>query len=469
VTALGGERDGDLVWRRLLEDFRRWTGMELPLAVQPIALPAIEARRRATRAHSALDYLARLERDLDERQRLIDDIPLGMTWFFRERAGLEALADALHFEPSGGGREVTIWCIGCSTGEEPYSLAMLLLEAGLTPRILATDINRSLLRRGFEGRYAARDVDELPVAWRMRHFARDAADRVKVTGAARAAVEFEHHNVSLSAPPRGWPAFDAVVCRNVLLFFRPADAVVILRRLAQRCRPGGHLLLGALDRPLLGQVGGVWRRDDGSPLAQVTEPGSPARPPRANERDFLSHGGRTGIATSGLAHGRTTEAPAPRPPSAVPIASRARRPTVAEPVPAVLLDRLERLEAEGDLATAGEVLDQALRRHPLAGALHLLRGLLHKRAGDLGRATDSLRTARFLDQESWMAPYQLALCLEARGERRDAAEAFRHALLVLQSGGRSGLPREHEMIASLARTVVDTCRRRLGGLTDRAG
>ena len=121
-----------------------------------------------TIAHAALTrrlspdvYLGILNRpeEANERQRLIERLTVHTTWFMREPQMMDALVKALAREV-GANRTIDFWCVGCSTGPEPFSFAMAALEAGLSPRVLATDISRAALDVARRARYRARALAE---------------------------------------------------------------------------------------------------------------------------------------------------------------------------------------------------------------------------------------------------------------------------------------------------------------------
>ncbi len=107
------------------------------------------------------------------------------------------------------------------------------------------------------------------------------------------------------------------------------------------------------------------------------------------------------------------------------------------------------------------LLDSAIKRAPLVATAHLSRGLLLKRLGRTRDAVHDFRAARFLDDNAWLAPYQLALCLEALGDDREAAEAYRHTLAILEANGPSGIPGSSSTLDSMAIAAAALCRRRL--------
>lgn len=419
------------LWQAVLVLFQQWTGMILPSTMRGRVLDTV--RRQAREAERPpLLFLRALSRDAPLRQRLLDDIGLGTTWFMRDEAGLRAMVDALA-RVTPAGQSVCVWSAGCASGEEPYSLAMALTEAGMNARILATDLNRRALRLAFEGRYRAHAVDRLSPAWRVRYFADAGPGMKRVSDAIRQQVTFELHNFRTSDDlPAGWHRFDAVVCRNVLIYFDRAEAVRIIDRLARRCRPGGYLLLGAVERPLF------WMREmaassDAAELVQVRSDTQPSATPQ------------------------------PRRVSASVPAVQPRAEQSVEDAAAIddLLVQAEAAEQGGRIGEALAMTHKAVTRAPLSAPAHLARGLALKRAGRLHDAIEAFRVARFLDDHAWLAPFQLALCLESMGEMEEAYEAYRHALGVLDAQGPTGLGKISIAVENLATTVAEVCRNRV--------
>jgi chemotaxis protein methyltransferase CheR len=152
----------------------------------------------------------------------------------------------------GGGR-LRLWCAGASTGQEPYSLAMLLLDdaaagGGMSPAevsILATDISPQVLAAARAGAYQAHEIERgLTPELLRRHFRR-AGDRWLVNDAVRRLVEFRPVNLIQPLPPLG--PFDAIFCRNVLIYFDAPTRQRVVDQLHQRLVPDGWLILGAAE------------------------------------------------------------------------------------------------------------------------------------------------------------------------------------------------------------------------------
>ncbi|MCG8424640.1 MAG: hypothetical protein MJE77_42655 [Proteobacteria bacterium] len=435
----------DSSWQAIKDVFRHWTGMILPEAIQGQVMEVMQ-RLAANVGEAPFTYLNRLDIDHAARQEFLDRLGLGTTWFMRDENGLHSLVDTLH-RSAPGSRPLYVWSVGCSTGEEPYSLAMAMTEKRLKARILATDLSRSALEKASDGHYEPRALNRLPAAWRKRYFGREASGRVRINDEIRHKVTFLLHNLLLChAPPTAWSRFDAVVCRNVLIYFDRDQALEIIERLTGYCRPGGYLLLGAIERPLF-WMSSVAGRHDTAELVQI--PKTPALRPSSW---VMSKVRSSPVSKPAATHSSTASTQSRK---------RQNRPGDRTSDVVAILERAEIAERDGRFDRALELVDRAIAQAPLAPCTHLQRGMILKHFGKVEDAIESLRAARFLDHDTWLAPFQLALCLDAIGEQEDAQEAYRHALGVLEGRGESGFFRPDSEIEELATTAAEGCRARI--------
>ncbi|MHA7132002.1 CheR family methyltransferase [Oerskovia turbata] len=189
--------------------------------------------------------------------RVVEAMTTNETSWFRDTSPFTALRQVVL--PAHGNGPLSIWSAACSTGQEPYSIAMVLAEHGHHQyRILATDINAQVLDRARSGRYSQLEVNRgLPAPMLVRHFRRAGAEW-EVDPALRQSMTFEKHN--LLTPPPGVGMFDVVFLRNVLIYFDMPTKQSILARLRSRVRPGGFLLLGAAETTV--GVDPAWDRVD---------------------------------------------------------------------------------------------------------------------------------------------------------------------------------------------------------------
>lgn len=171
------------------------------------------------------------------------------TSWYRDAGVIELAADVLAARAEDQpARRVRAWSAGCSTGQEPYSLAMLLSDrspagAGGIPDIVATDVSDAAIARGRAGRYSQFEIQRgLPIRKLLGWFDQDGEEFVARPDLTRL-VQFRRHNLVSEPPPYG--QFDLILCRNVLLYFSGAVRTGVFERLAEALRPGGVLILGA--------------------------------------------------------------------------------------------------------------------------------------------------------------------------------------------------------------------------------
>lgn len=181
--------------------------------------------------------------------QVVDALLNQETSFFRDNSVLETVAAAaVSMQADHPGRRVRIWSAGCSTGQEPLSLAMAFAEKGLgegasAPEIIATDVSVSAVARAKAGRFSQFEIQRgLPVRRMMTWFDTANGDWVARPELVRR-VQFRRQNLTADMPPAG--KFDIILCRNVLLYFSGDVRSRVFDVLADAIRPGGLLVLGA--------------------------------------------------------------------------------------------------------------------------------------------------------------------------------------------------------------------------------
>lgn len=191
---------------------------------------------------------------------LVEHSVVAETVFWRHPEQLDAIGRIAAESPG----PLSVWSAGCATGEEPYSVAMALLEAGRRgkgDRILATDVSERSLEVAEAAVYGPRSLRKLPAGIAERWLS--GAGERKVAAEARALVRFARHNLVPDAAPPGGP-FDLVLCRNVLIYFTPETAATVLYKLVGALHPGGLLVLGPVELPLASSLDLDWVEDGGA-------------------------------------------------------------------------------------------------------------------------------------------------------------------------------------------------------------
>ena len=194
----------------------------------------------------------------EERRQMLTALTTNVTRFFREPHHFEhlktAVLPALLKEARRGGK-VRLWSAACSTGQEPYSIALTILSlmpdaAGLDVRILATDIDPAVLAEGRAGVYDEASIAAVPSNLRQRWFTRASEDEGgngwRVADEARRLVAFRELNLIGSWPMKG--RFHAIMCRNVVIYFEDDTQAKVWNRFMPLVEPGGHLYIGHSER-----------------------------------------------------------------------------------------------------------------------------------------------------------------------------------------------------------------------------
>lgn len=236
---------------------KRRTGIALGDCKMDMAYARLAGRIRQlgmTSFESYINYLEGPDGE-DEVGHLVNSLTTNLTRFFREKHHFEHLAkvsvpESLRLIKAGERNRLRIWTAGCSTGEEAYSIAMVLRDCvsgmkKMDARILATDLDTIVLDKAARGVYPAEPALKLPAQERARHFESlgdPATDDWKVRPDLRQLVVFNQLN--LLGP---WPMtnlFDVIFCRNVMIYFDRDTTRALLARLADQLRPGGWLYVG---------------------------------------------------------------------------------------------------------------------------------------------------------------------------------------------------------------------------------
>jgi chemotaxis protein methyltransferase CheR len=169
------------------------------------------------------------------------------TYFFRERAQLTTLCGPMLDELHAPGRQLRIWSAACSSGEEPYSLAMTLLDSGRVAEsqiaIRATDISPRVLDLARRGYYRALSFRATEPEMIRRYFT-PSGDGFEINQRVRRLVQFSALNLMDSRSVAAFGPFDAIFCRNVLIYFDKPTQKRVVESFAQALRPGGYLFLG---------------------------------------------------------------------------------------------------------------------------------------------------------------------------------------------------------------------------------
>lgn len=328
---------------------------------------AVEARTTPCRAGS---WLARLPGDAAELQALIDEVVVGETWLFRDPQVFSSLTSYA----GGFSRPLRILCAPCGTGEEAWSIAVAVLQAGCSCRIDAVDIRERSLSVARAGRYGPRSLRADGLAGREAWFRAADGGGVEIAPTVRSMVRFAQGN--LLDPVSG--PYDVIFCRNLLIYLEPAARRRVVANLGAALADGGRIHVGSVER--LEGMDATFRR---------------VGPARA------------------FAYERTS-------PPAAPIVRQTERGPVAPPDPQEKLLAAWRFADSGHIDRAAELGEQILARRPNHGAYVLL-GVVSIARGDRKASENYFRAAVALAPHDVESLTYLALLKEASGDAVSAA------------------------------------------------
>lgn len=255
VTAISGLPPlAEKEFRHFRDFIHRETGILLGPHKKALLVNRIGRRLRELGLDRFGRYWDLVQSDPAERTRMIERICTHETCFFREPRQFELLEQRLipHWREQarlqGGTPRVRVWSAGCSTGEEPFSIAMTLLHGlpGWDAEVLATDLSGWALERARSATWPARRSREIPSHLLKRFMLKGVRSQegwIRASAELRQAVRFEQVNLNAAAYPFD-TRFDAIFCRNVLIYLDPAARVRVIHRLLDFLSPSGHLFLG---------------------------------------------------------------------------------------------------------------------------------------------------------------------------------------------------------------------------------
>ena len=428
----------------VMEFIQARAGLLFPPSRQQDVEACIRKAMAAAKIEDPQRFLRRLDADEKIFDRLITALTVSETYFFREPRQFEFIR--LHIlpelqrecAPSAGLR---FWSAGCASGEEAYSLAILLEQEGLAERasILATDISGAVLTKARNASYNAWSFRGNSTEAMAQYFCRRDG-RLVLQDRLRQRVAFRSLNLADENYPSlatGTSDLNLILCRNVLIYFDQDTVARVARRLFAALAEGGWLITGPSDPPL-------W---DHAPFeTKVTEAGVLYR----RSRQLISRLCFDGLASTVdciarlapddppfAANDATAEfaqlAPQPQPtqtPSFDDFDGESRpSPALPDDI-AAYVSSIRVLADAGDLQRAAAMGAMAVQVHPLAAELHYLRAVALAGLGQCDEAAASLRRVIYLDPSLAVAHFTLGSILLRSGAMTDARRCYRNALLL---------------------------------------
>ena len=240
-------------FERFRKYFYQKTGIDFEPSKRYFVDKRLIDRVEATRSGTFGAYFTKLRCEVAgaELQQLTNTMTVNETYFAREEYQFRCLVESMLpdiVKRKTDKAPIRIWCIPSSSGEEPYTVAMFLIECwpGLSQwdvEIISSDIDTGILLKAKAGRFSARSVNQLPKAWLAKHFRR-IGDEFQISDDLRQSVEFTRVNLSESAETKPYRNFDVVFCRNLLIYFDDVSRKAAAETFYDALLPGGFLCLG---------------------------------------------------------------------------------------------------------------------------------------------------------------------------------------------------------------------------------
>jgi chemotaxis protein methyltransferase WspC len=421
-------------------------GLDVNSVGEAIIERAVRQRCTASTAQDSDNYWLLLQSSVDEQLALIEAVIVPETWFFRYPESIATLGKLAVARLAGlmDARPLRILSLPCSTGEEPYSIAMALFDAGIGARqflVDAVDISPWSIDKAKCAIYGKNSFRGEQIAFRDRHFSAEAEGH-RVSEKVRDQVSFQSGNVLDPGLLASQPAYDFVFCRNLLIYFDQATQQQVFKLLKRLTREDGVLFIGPAEGNLLTRLGmrsiGVAQSFAFSRNPEHTEPGAaylPAPPPsravanvplRARPKPFVPIPLASPLT---IARDRAPSSGAANAPDAKPHDA------------ASLLTLIASLANQGQSADAFAACERYLKLYEPVAQVFYWQGLLRDLGGQSSEAQGLYRKALYLEPQHAEALAQLAALLAAQGDSAGARRLQERAARGLDKGAR-GLDKE---------------------------
>ena len=437
-------------------------GLDVASVGEGVITRGVQNRMNQLGVRRQEDYERILLEPSGEIQALIEEVVIPESWFFRDDRPFAAFREIVQagWVEQPKRLPLSVLCLPCAGGEEPYSVAITLLELGLTRErfeVVAIDISERSIHRAAAGFYGANAFRGVDPRIQSEYFDfTDIRGRYLLKASVRSAVQFHQGNILDSGLLARHAGFDVVFCRNLLIYFDNAARTKAFANLDRLTSRDGYLFLGHADRPdqnVASQFvpsavkGSFLYQKHGSNLS--TPP--TMDPPRSGSASRHSPPGSRQAQATTKNRPAPASAPAPRHPepaktSAVERSTSRPEASRSQPEPAVALPALKLDEAkdqalaladQGRYDEARQLVRDQIKKAGLDASAHFLLGIIHQAAGDRVNSESELIKAVYLDPEHDEALLALALLARRRGDMAAEALYRRRADRVRARKGRA--------------------------------
>ncbi|GAB3090214.1 CheR family methyltransferase [Lysobacter terrae] len=393
-----------------VDGFERWLkdtmGLDVTTIGPLVVQRAVRERMQACGCNDLAAYWQLLRSRTVEQQELIEAVVVPETWFFRDREAFAALARTFDLAWLAARADATLRLLSlpCSTGEEPYTMIMALRDAGYPIERLsvdAVDISERALAKARRGIYGANSFRGQDLHYRERHF-RATADGWELSAEVRARASFRSGNMLEPGFLPGESLYDAIFCRNLLIYFDQATQTRAVGVLSRLLRPEGLLFVGPSETGLMLSLGFSSAQ---IPMAFAFQKGKPAAASVSMPPPTKAQVSQRPV------HAPVAVKPARPTPRVAP-----SRPVTATPAVAPSLTAAQALADAGQFDEAARLCEAHARQCGPSAQTHYLLGLIDSAAGRPQFAEVHFRKALYLQPDHAEALVHLAVLLEHRGD-----------------------------------------------------
>ncbi len=229
-----------------LEGLRRKKGLDLTGYKRPQMERRINSLMRSLKINDYSTYLGVLEREISHWRKFLDTLTINVSEFYRNPSQWQVLEEKILPDLIQASRSLKIWSAGCSTGEEPYTLTMVMMNRfpQINFTLSATDVDDEVLNKARMGVYNEKAVVNLPQTYTGRYFTREGSNLI-IADEVKRRVKFMKHNLLTDAFDQN---FDLVLCRNVVIYFTEESKAQLYRKFYSALKQGGILFTGSTEQ-----------------------------------------------------------------------------------------------------------------------------------------------------------------------------------------------------------------------------
>ena len=227
-----------------IQNVKKMTGIDLALYKEAQMKRRLTSLRLKRGYHSFAQYFEAISKDKDLFYEFLDRMTINVSEFFRNPGRWEVLENKILPRLAKQSAKLKCWSAACSTGEEPYTLSLILMKHRLDATVLATDIDEGALAKAKQGVYADRALQDCPKDLLDKYFSQD-MHSYRISDVVKSKVTFKKHNLLADAFDSG---FDLIICRNVMIYFTEEAKTDLYHKFSRALKPGGVFFVGSTEQ-----------------------------------------------------------------------------------------------------------------------------------------------------------------------------------------------------------------------------